>query len=179
MGNYTNEIEQFIYEICYMPMWEAVNAYITQHPYVLDLKYSKIKYPDSVLLEDMVLQFPTNIRATGDTLSFDAVVSCTLNLTEENYRGLGSCDIDQWLTVSCKAVIKEKLESLEIAEISQYSQGRSRKADGQHVSKNIVPIIYKNDLEQVATDFLNDHCPEALKTPMKVPIEDIAESMGL
>lgn len=82
MGNYTNEIEQFIYEICYMPMWEAVNAYITQHPYVLDLKYSKIKYPDSVLLEDMVLQFPTNIRATGDTLSFDAVVSCTLNLTE-------------------------------------------------------------------------------------------------
>ena len=63
-------------------MWEAVNAYITQHPYVLDLKYSKIKYPDSVLLEDMVLQFPTNIRATGDTLSFDAVVSCTLNLTE-------------------------------------------------------------------------------------------------
>lgn len=28
MGNYTNEMEQFIYEICYMPMWEAVNAYL-------------------------------------------------------------------------------------------------------------------------------------------------------
>ena len=28
LGQYNNEIEQFIYEICYRPIWEAVSAYI-------------------------------------------------------------------------------------------------------------------------------------------------------
>ena len=86
MGNYRDEIERFIYEIYYQPMWTSISDYVSQHLSLLDLTYSRVKYPDSVYVEDMLLEFTKNIRINEDTLSFDAVVSCTMNLTEDSYR---------------------------------------------------------------------------------------------
>lgn len=179
MGNYRDEIERFIYEICYKPIWTAVSDYVSQHLSLLDLTCSRIKYPDSAFVEDMLLEFTKNIRIDGDSLLFDAVVSCTMNLTEDNYRGYASCDLNQWFLVSCEAVIKDKLESLNIVNVQQYTPGLRSQSAGQTVSKNIVPILYKKDLEDEAAAFLEHHYPEALEKPMPVPITEIAESMGL
>ena len=179
MGNYNNEIEQFIYTVCYRPMWEAAYTYIAEHPYALNLSFSRIQNPDSALLEDMILEFTKNIQIDEDSLLFDAVVSCTINLTEENYRGTASHETNQWLVLSCVAVVTDKLESVTIANISAYTSGQQHKTDGYAVSRNIVPILYKKDLESEAKRFLERYCPEALEKPMAVPIADIAKDMGL
>ena len=179
MGNYRDEIERFIYEICYQPIWASVSDYVSQHLSLLDLTYSRVKYPDSAYMEDMLLEFTKNVRINEDTLSFDAVVSCTMNLTEDNFRGTVSCDLSQWFLVSCEAVIEDKLRSLTITNVQQYTPGLRTQSDGQPVSKNIVPILYKKDLEAEASAFLEKYCPEALETPMPVPIAEIAETMGL
>lgn len=141
LNTYRNEIEQFIYEICYRPIWEAAYKFIYEHPYQLDLTYSRIKYPDNGILEDMMLEYPTNIRISEDTLLFDAVVSCTVTLSVDGYRGIETAETSQWLVISCEATVKEKLEKLTITEIKNYKMGKQRKTDGQAVSKNIVPIL--------------------------------------
>jgi transcriptional regulator with XRE-family HTH domain len=179
VGTYNNEIEQFIYTVCYRPMWEAAYRYISEHPYALNLSYSRIQNPDSAMLEDMILEFAKNIRIDEDSLLFDAVVSCTINLTEENYGGTASHEISQWLVLSCVAVVTEKLESITVTNISSYASGQPRKTDGQAVSKNIVPILYKKDMDDEATAFLQKYYPEALEAPMPVPIADIAKAMEL
>jgi transcriptional regulator with XRE-family HTH domain len=179
LGKYSNEIEQFIYEICYRPMWEATYSYIAEHPYALDLTYSRIKNPDSAMLEDMVLEFPQNIRVNEDSLLFDAVVSCTIDLTEENFKGIASHETSQWLIISCEAVVTDRLEALNITGIRGYSSGLPRKNDGQTVTKNIVPIVYKKDLDAEAATFLRKYYPKAMEEPCPVPISDIAETMGL
>lgn len=179
MGTYRDEIERFIYEICYQPIWASLSEYLVQHLSLLDLTYSRAKYPDSACIEDMLLEFTKNVRVDEDSLLFDAVVSCTLNLEEESYRGPVSCELHQWFLVSCAAVITDGLKSLEITSIQQYTPGMKREATGQAVSKNIVPILHKRDLEAEATAFLEKFCPQALETPMPVPIREIAEGMGL
>lgn len=131
-------------------MWEAAYKFIYEHPYQLDLTYSRIKYPDNGLLEDMILEYPTNIRISEDNLFFDAIVSCTVTLSKENYRSIETADTNQWLIVSCKAVVKDKLEQFTITDIKNYRMGKQHKADGQAVSKNIIPIIYKSDLDKEA-----------------------------
>ena len=68
MGTYNNEIEQFIYTVCYRPMWEAAYTYIAEHPYALNLSYSRIQNPDSAMLEDMILEYTKNIRIDEDSL---------------------------------------------------------------------------------------------------------------
>ena len=44
-----------------------------------------------------------------------------------------------------------------------------------NLSKDLVPIIYKKDMDREATKFLLKYCPEALEKPMPIPVEDIAE----
>ena len=80
VGNYENELEQFIYEVCYHPMWEEAAQYISAHPYALDLSRSRIKYPTSAYLENLSLEFTCNIRIAEDILSFDAVTNCSIAL---------------------------------------------------------------------------------------------------
>ena len=67
MGTFSNEIEQFIYTVCYSPMWEAAYTYIAEHPYALNLSYSRIQNPDSAMLEDMILEYAKNIRIDEDS----------------------------------------------------------------------------------------------------------------
>lgn len=46
--------------------------------------------------------------------------------------------------------------------------------------KSLVPVIPKYKFDDVATEFLEKYCPEALKKPLPVPILDIAKKkMGL
>lgn len=48
------------------------------------------------------------------------------------------------------------------------------------VTNNLVPFIGKNEFDNEATAFLTRYCPEALDTPMAIPIRTIAEQkMGL
>ena len=177
-SNYQNELEQFIYEVCYHPMWEEAAQYISAHPYALDLSRSRIKYPTSAYLENLSLEFTCNIRIAEDILSFDAVTNCSIALIEETEWNCGNSDIIQWLTISCEAKITDRLECLKITNICPYQRGYRKTAKGTF-SSNIIPYIKKEDLEQEAEVFLKQYCPEALERPMCVPISAIAESMGL
>ena len=47
-------------------------------------------------------------------------------------------------------------------------------------TKDLVPLIRKEDMDLEATKFLEKYCPEALETPMPLPVEEIVEfKMGL
>lgn len=181
MGKAQNEIEEFIYKICYRPIWESVNNYIAAHPTVLNLSMSRIKYPDTAMLLDMLLEFATHIRIDEDFLFFDAILSCTIELTQfDEYRGDMTGETSQWLIASCEAVITDKLESLKVSSVKPWSKGTQPASAGIAASKSIVPIIYRKDLDKEATAFLERYYPEALESPVCVPIEDIArEKLGL
>jgi hypothetical protein len=174
-----NEIEQFIYTVCYQSIWEAVYRHIYQHPYTLDLSHSRIKYPDSAVLEDMIVEFTRNINIDEDTLNFDVIVSCTIDLTADGTFGVANHDISQWFILSCSATITNKLESLIVLSIAPFKFLKHLATNGIAVEKNIIPILYKKDLDNEASSFLKKYYPEALEQPLPVPIKKIAENLGL
>lgn len=178
MSNYHNKLEQFIYEKCIDMMWEKAAEYIQEHPYALDLSRSRIQYPTSAILEDMLPEFSCNVRIDGDVLSFDVVVSCTIQLIQDTEQGVGCYDLKQWLAISCEAVITYKLEKLDIIGICPYQRAKQKYKRG-NVSSNIVPLLKKDELETEAENFLKAFYPEALQKPMRVPIVDIARAMNL
>ncbi|MDT8900240.1 ImmA/IrrE family metallo-endopeptidase [Anaeroselena agilis] len=180
MPNRTNELEQFIYQKCYDRIWEAVYGYVAAHPNSLELGYSRVQYPDSAMLEDMILEFSTNINIDEDTLSFDAVVSCVIMLEQETYHDTVTAEVSQWFKVHCFVVVEDGIKNFNVHDIDIYSKGKRAMTTGVAATNNIVPIICKNQLETEATRFLERYCPEALQIPMAVPIEKIVkEKMGL
>lgn len=176
MSKAQNEIEEFIYKICYRSIWESVNNYIAVHPTALNLSMARIKYPDTALLLDMLLEYATHIRIDEDSLFFDAILSCTIELQQfDEYRGEMSGETSQWLIASCEAVITDKLDSLKVSSVKPWSRDSKPSGNGIAASKSIVPIIARKDLDKEATAFLEKYYPEALAEPMRVPIEDIAK----
>ena len=127
------------------------------------------------MLIDMMLEYTINISIDEDTLFFDAIISCTIELQQnDEYKGTITRETSQWLIASCEATITDKLESLKIADVKSWAKGRKPASTGIAATKNIVPVLYKKDLDKEATAFLEKYYPEALETPMPVPIEKIA-----
>lgn len=175
MSTQKNDLEEFIYKICYQPIWNAVNTFLMAHPYALKLSTSRVKYPDMAMLMDMMLEYTNNISIDEDTLFFDAIISCTIELQQnDEYRGTLTGETSQWLIASCEATITDKLDSLKVSDVKVWTKGRKPVSSGIAATNNIVPVLYKKDLDKEATAFLEKYYPEALESPMPVPIEKIA-----
>lgn len=170
-----NELQEFIYKICYQPIWNAINNYLLLHPTALKLSTSRVKYPDSAFLLDMMLEYTSNIHIDEDTLYFDAVISCTIELQQnDDYRDPIIGETSQWIIASCEAVVTDKLDSLKITDVKPWAKGRKPVSSGITATNNIVPVLYKKDLDDEATGFLLKYFPAALEKPTRVPIEKIA-----
>lgn len=168
MSKAQNEIEEFIYKIYYRPIWESVNNCIAAHPTTLNISMSRIKYPDTAMLLDMMLEYATHICIDEDSLFFDAILICTIESQQfDEYRGDMLGETSQWLIASCEAVITDKLESLMVSSVKPWSKDTRPSSTGVAASKSIVPIIYHKDLDKEATAFLERYYPEALVEPMR------------
>lgn len=172
MPTYKNELECFIYEKCYDRIYNPLAEWVAEHPTSLELLYSRIEYPDTATLCDMLLEFTTNVSIVEDVISFDAVVSCEIELEEETYHDRQSSSVSQWFKVSCSVTVEDKIKGFVVREIESYSRSRQPKREGA-TDSNLVPIIYPKDLDAEATRFLESYYPEALTMPMPVPIEEI------
>ena len=103
MPTYKNELERFIYEKCYDRIFNPLAEWVAEHPTSLELLYSRIEYPDTATLCDMLLEFTTNLSIVEDVISFDAVVSCEIELEEETYHDRRSGSVSQWFRVEKKS----------------------------------------------------------------------------
>lgn len=113
----------------------CICVYIYQNPSILDLTYARIKYPDSALLLDMMLEFSTNIQTEEDSLFFDAVISCTIELQADEYGSLKTSETTQWLKVSCEAIIEDSLKHFNVSLIQRYSKTALPTTNGVATSK--------------------------------------------
>ena len=66
MSQFQNEVEEFIYKICYRPIWDSGNNYIATNPTALNLNMARIKYPDTAMLLNMLLEYATHIHIDED-----------------------------------------------------------------------------------------------------------------
>jgi len=93
MPTYKNELERFIYEKCYENIFNPLAAWVGEHP----------------------MEFTTNVSIVGDVISFDAVVSCEIELEEETYHDRQSASVNQWFRVSCSVTVEDKLKDSRFA----------------------------------------------------------------
>ena len=78
--------------------------------------------------------------------------------------------------LKCKGDLSCALDNFQITGISIYN-GKNRQP--KPMSDALVPIISKDNLETVATDFLKRNYPKALLQPMAVDPTELVKSMGL
>jgi len=174
-----NALGRFAFEKCYGEIFGPLAAWISEHPGSVKRKGSRETSPGSATLKSMRLQFTTNVAILPDIVSFDAVISCEIGLADWSFEGWWFDTTRQWYRVNCTATVADTIRDFAVHKIDTYSR-RPQSVRCGAADSNLIPVLSARDFEAEATRFLAEYCPEALVTPMPVPIDEIVRiRMGL
>ena len=121
-------------------------------------------------------------KETDNYLSIDVAVKITYELLEGDYH-YDDYDIQtKWMMCYCKASLDKDLDDFKIVRTEEYFSHSNSSDD---LSDSLIPYIKKEDLENVAEDFLQRYYPQALKItklgekPVAINPNVLASNMGL
>lgn len=159
-------------------LWKALEDYLeTADPSELDLQLSKVRNPGQLELYDTDLQFINVTDLPGTMIAFTVVTDATLIIHDIDQYHNDETDCDhQWFTLKCTGDLDKQLNDMTVNAITVYS-GHERRH--RRLSDSLVPVMRKENLEQVADEFLKKYYPEARLQPMWVNPVKIAKRMGL
>ncbi|AND85594.1 transcriptional regulator [Clostridium tyrobutyricum] len=168
--------KEYVAERFYNEMFATVQSYTGDNYDDLDLRLYRIRNIGGIELSDIEIKYVSVNDLPDMKIEFDVAVEAEFEVRESDYHYDESENCRQWFMVECSGDLDCNLDDLAISSITEYT---SKNKQPKPMSDSLVPIIHKEQLESVATDFLRRHYPEALKTPIAVEPQVLAEKMGL
>ena len=172
-----NSFRDVIEDMFYNDIFNALSEYVESNPNKLECSSYSVEYPDEATLSDMEVKLVNITNYNENGILFDVVVSAEVEIAETVKRNRDTDGIEQWFRISCSAELEDGLEDFAVLNVYIYNKYRSSKEN--NLSEYLVPIIYKEQLDDVAERFLEKYYPEALIEPMAVPTREVAKRMGL
>lgn len=167
---------RYVTDRFYNNFYSAVEAYIGENPDRLDLNIRNVRTVGGVALAEMEIKFVSISDLPEMEIEFDVIVEGEIVVGEGDYHYDDFDQCYQWFILRCRGDLALSLDDFKINSIDTYNQ--KNKMD-KPISDALVPYIYKEDLDKVATDFLRRYYPEALNVPMSLDPLLLAEKMGL
>lgn len=154
----------------------AIQSYITDNQENLNLRLYKVRNIGGIELSDIEVKYISVSDLPDMKIEFDVVVEAELEARESDHHYDESENCIQWFMLKCYGDLDCNLDDFMISRVTEYN---SKNKQARPMSDSLVPIINKEQLETVATDFLRRNYPEALIKPMAVEPQVLAEKMGL
>ena len=168
--------KDYVADRFYNEMFATIQGYTEENYDGLDLRLHRVQNIGGIELSDIEVKFVSVNDLPDMKIEFDVAVEAEFEDRESDYHYDESENCRQWFMLECSGDLNCNLDDFTISCITDYS---SENKQPKPMSDALVPIIHKEQLESVATDFLRRHYPEALKTPMAVEPQMLAEKMDL
>lgn len=168
--------KEYVAERFYNKMFAVIQDFTEENYDRLDLRLYRVQNIGGIELSDIEVKFVSVNDLPDMKIEFDVAVEAEFEVRESNHRYDESENCRQWFMLECSGDLDCNLDDFSISSITEYT---SKNKQPKPMSDSLVPIIHKEQLESVATDFLRRHYPEALKNPMAVEPQVLAEKMGL
>lgn len=168
--------KDYVTDRFYNDLFAAIQNYTADNYNNLNLRLYRVRSIGGIELADIEVKFVSVNDLPDMKIEFDVVVEAELQVHESDYHYDEAEFCSQWFTLKCCGDLRSNLDDFAISSVAEYI---SKHKQPKPMSDSLVPIINKEQLESVATDFLRRHYPEALKTPMAVEPQLLAEKMGL
>lgn len=167
---------------CYDRLFKATENYIDENWESMDLYTKHVHRIGSVELSEIYIRRVYVEDLPSSMVKFDVGLELELYVREGNYHYDGVDICSPWLRIECEGDLDTGLEDWQIISIREYSK---KNFPPNSMSDALVPRIAPNELEDVATSFLKEYYPEALKVtgigepPISVDPRTLAERLSL
>lgn len=168
---------------CYDALMDAVNKFIYGNKNNLDFSTDLIPNPFGYIkVEDATISSLHTEMLPQNYVLMHCNVYADIAIKGRAY-GKWKSDVEEdcktiWLTLKIKAKFVGVFSEFKIIDV-RHIEDKDRYSIKNSANKNFIPYIRTEDLDSYATNFLLHYYPEALKTPMPLPVMKIVEKMGL
>lgn len=156
--------------------WQACENWVARNKYSIDISETRIHRVGEVGVENIQVKTVWVNSLPGMKIAFEVAIEVEVAVKEANYRYDNEESVPIWLLVGCQGDLDVDLDDFKIISTKEYD-GKSKVSNP--MSDALVPIIYKNDMDNVAEDFLRRYYPKALLEPVEVDPYELAANMGL
>lgn len=162
--------------------WATAESYLEQNLDSLGIELRRIHRAGETEISDVKVEHVWVEDKPEMEIHFDVAVSIWFETHEGDYHYDDYDENIVWMMAHCRGNLDNNLDDFEILRVTKYN-GKSRVKDP--MDDALVPIIPYEKLDEVATEFLREHYPAALRIPMRgqVPIWvdpiELAKSMEL
>lgn len=160
----------------YNELFAAISDFTEENSDDLNLRLYQVNRIGGIELSDITIKYVSLNDLPGSEIEFEVAIEAEFNVREADYHYDTDEFTSQWFMVKCKGDLACGLGDFQITGISIYN-GKNRQP--KPMSDALVPIISKDNLEAVATDFLRRNYPKVLLQPMAIDPSELAKSMGL
>ena len=160
-------------------IYNKVSSFVVTHKNSIDWQSSKVEDPSCVEVQDVAIKHVYPVDQPGMFIQFHVHVQANVTLQQNSYRYDSEYEtVNPWFTVLCTATIGEKsLEDFRIVRVEPFSNLSKLKG---HLSDNLVPILYKEQYDKEAQEFLNA-CGmlDKFRNPSWIDPAEVARKLGL
>lgn len=162
--------------------WTVAEEYLRKNFDTLDVRLYKIHKAGEPEIADVQVEHVWVDNLPQMEIQFDVALSVIFEIPEADYHYDDSEEKKIWIMVRCRGDLACNLQDFEIYDVSSYN-GKNRAKNP--MDDSLVPYIPYEKLEEVATAFLKEYYPEALKItlrgqpPVWVDPNVLAERLGL
>lgn len=168
--------KNYVADRFYNELFAAIQSYTAENYEDLDLRLYRVQNIGGIELSDIEVKFVSINDLPDMKIEFDVAVEAELEARESDYYYDESETCRQWFILKCSGDLDPNLDDFAISSVNTYN---FKNKQPKPMSDSLVPIINREQLESVATDFLRRHYPEAIKAPIAVEPQKLAEKMDL
>jgi|AGTN01.3.fsa_nt_gi hypothetical protein len=115
-------LDRLIDKKCFDVIYGALEGYIEDNIDSLELSSHCVQEPDGAQLIDMEVIRTNGGTSEDDTITFEVIVSCEIEIEETVRRNRETDSVMQWFRVRCKAELLEGLKNLKVTSVEVYSK---------------------------------------------------------
>lgn len=155
---------------------EAISNYINENDEPFTFCNYQILDRSYVKIGKIVVKGLSFGKCEGRNITFTAVIEAELIIN-----GLGeniyTADTKyKWYSVTLFCCLASGLRDLQVIDVGEYKSNTSMEVD---FSKNLIPYIGRDNLDEVAEKFLLKYYPDALEMPMPLDVYELTDNMCL
>ncbi|MEG0736310.1 MAG: hypothetical protein RR441_05545 [Longicatena sp.] len=173
---HNHSFTEYVAKQFYNELYGAIDNYLQENKDDLDLRLYRVNNIDTITLADITVKFVDVSDLPGMAIEFDVAVEAQIEVHERDYHYDETEECQQWLMMHCSGDLDCKLKDFAISSLDIYN---SKNKQAKPMSDALVPIIYKDQLEKEAENFLRRNYKKALLEPIWVDPMELATSMGL
>lgn len=167
---------EFLRANCYNKIFEEVAEYVADNKQNLELDYLRLSSIGAVELLDLSILSVKVYDVTETHVACDVRVEVGLFVSDGNHRTGKSCEINRQLHVFTTHDLSDGLRGFSISRVQKNSLNISKYKE---LTDNLVPILRKEDFDEIATDILKHYYPQALEETCAVDVGVLIANMGL